>query len=590
MGTGSAFGMGVLRGLGEGLQEGFEDIFDRIEKRSAGASQYHKARATREEEKFQDMADDTEEGLKLLQGFFAGESNSAEMAGMVFSQYGRTLEGAKQAAEAGRLAQAIAQQDGKEIEFKSFFDFTAGALDPENPLTLDDVLKRQIGQFTYTPGEMVDVNPTTGVAKFLFGDVQKQIGNRVNQDLQAMGVNTSEPQPIENIMSSAYSGGGGEAMNALSLAEIDKVRTDIAFTKAGVALRGEQAANYRAQSSTLQTKMSTWTADQKADRDRIYSAIELTGAQAANQILDNKLLERFGVEERKVAIDVLVNEAKFRFGPQDWEEFDVRMGDEVFTLNKQITEAQENRVPQAAIQGLKTKLRAIEQARLKYLPEVNARRQADIISKTSPTTLWSNAVKSGMEDAQLGGLVKFDINGQIREITEGNEFKVSLAKLDVFRQFKQQYYGYSGTREWIDANQNSIVSAFNSQISDKLSHVYQKNDGTWKEGGTVSIGRGRGSTTKKVGQVSNYVGTQKKPYKTQDNTIPAHLLAKGEVYKVPYEVLVQMKGVEWVDNNLVGTKHYDEKLRHAYAVWGGGRKSDFRFFFNAESDVVGTTK
>ena len=65
---------------------------------------------------------------------------------------------------------------------------------------------------------------------------------------------------------------------------------------------------------------------------------------------------------------------------------------------------------------------------------------------------------------------------------------------------------------------------------------------------------------------------------------------KGKVYKVPYEVLVLMKGTEWVDNNLVGTKHYDEKRRHAYAVWGGGRKSDFRFFFNAEPDVVGTTK
>ena len=383
-------------------------------------------------------------------------------------------------------------------------------------------------------------------------------------------------------MPSAYSKFGAQALNALKLSEINKANADVEFTIAGVALRQEEVKDYTARTKALETKMSTWTADQKANRDKIYAAIKLSGAQAAGQILDNKLLERFGTEERQVAIDVLVNEAKYRWMDDDWEEFDVRIGAEAFELSRQLSEAKDDPgTPQVAIDGLQSKLRSLEQARLKYMPFVDKARQADIISKTSPTTLWSNAIKSGFEDAQLGGVVKFDLNGQIREITEGNEFKVALAKYDVLRQFKQEYYGYGGTRQWIDANTPSILASLNNQISSKLSNIYKKRDGTWNDKGTTeTVGSGRRKITRQTGGAIDYADSSQR-----DGTIAPYKLVQGEIYKVPYEVLVNMKGEDWVQRNLVGTKHYDEQKGFAYGVWGGGRKSDFRFFWNSERDT-----
>lgn len=567
---------GLVAGTAGALKEGIEKIDDRIADRTDQASQYHRARATSEQAMFDQLEKDTDAGIRLLQGFFINEPNAAEMAGSVFNTYGGTLEGAQQAAEAGRLAIAAQKQKdpSKKVSLSQFFKFAAGTFDPDNPLTLDDVVNRQIGEFSYTPGEMVNVNAKdpAGFAANLFGNVQQRIGKRINEDLTAMGINTEEPQRIERVLPAMFSQDGMTAMNMLRLSELNKLQADVRKTITGADLNEVQAKLYETQQSALNTKMSTWTEDQKANRDRIYAAIELSGAQAANQLIDNKLLTQFGEQERRVAIDVLVNEAKYKYGADDWEEFDVRIAQETVDLKTQINQAKENGLPQAVIDGLQGDLRAYEQARLSYMTQLGKREQADIISKTSPTTLWSNAIKSGFEDAQLGGVVKFDINGQIREITEGNEFKVALAKYDVLRQFKQQYYGFEGTRQWIDTNTKSIQGALNSRISDSLAHVYKKNNGKWNEGTVQASGKGRGAVTKKVGSVINY----------SDDT-PQYELVQGQAYKVPYEVLVRKKGKDWIAKHLAGTKHYDSEGGFAYAVWGGGRKSDFRFLWNSET-------
>ena len=170
MGT-SAFSMGVVRGLGESLKEGFGKIDDRIYNRTNEASKYHHARATRAEDKFKELEDDTKEGIGLLYSFFAGEQNPYEKAAMVFTKYGGTLEGAKQAAEDGRLAEAMSTE---QVDFSSFFDFSAGGFDPKSPLTREQVISQQVGTFSYKPNEVVDMSPTTGLANYIFGDVNKR--------------------------------------------------------------------------------------------------------------------------------------------------------------------------------------------------------------------------------------------------------------------------------------------------------------------------------------------------------------------------------------------------------------------------------
>ena len=262
MGT-SAFGMGLLKGLGEGFKEGFIKIDDRIADRTSEASKYHQARMTREEKDFDDRQKEFEEGITLLQGFFGDDPNSWEKAGQVFAQYGGTLEGAKQAAGAGRLALAKLQKDtgpgvihgvDQAVDFGSFFKFAKDSFDPESPKALEQMVEESIGEFTYTPNTTNNMK-TSGLGKFLFGDVGSRINSQVQQDLQSRGINTGEAEPIERLLPSMYTRQGSKYLNLEKLAAIEQQEANVESTLTGIELTKAQANNYNEKTSLLKKEI-----------------------------------------------------------------------------------------------------------------------------------------------------------------------------------------------------------------------------------------------------------------------------------------------------------------------------------------------
>ena len=508
--------LGGIQGLAEGTEEGFDKIVDRMNKRIDGADQYHKARATRFEEKYDQKKQDMKDGITMLYGLMSDEPNAWEKAGQVYSQYGGTLDGAKEAAKAGRLALAKAHEENpdKKFAFSNFFDFAQGAFDPENPLTLDELINKHSGEFSYQPNVMHNLKPTTGLGKFFFGDVGKRISTEVNRNLEARGINTDEPQPVEALIPSMFTQDGEKYMNILSLAEANKATADVANIQARTALAGEQA-------DMVSKQIEHFSEESQARVRQMTSAADLSGARAAAENAKLLLDDKFALREREAAIKLQWAQIQGRgnWAPNDYEAFDARNLAELQFARKALADARTaNRAPEM-INELKENVATWEAARLAYIndPAISATMKEDIFSKSSVTSVWKASLSSELMSSEIQG-VKLGLEGQLLEFNQGDTFKVKLAQQKALASFKASYGGIGKADSFIRSIEQNVNKAVSDAVDKQLAPVYERPDGTFNE-----------KLDNADESVKRYVYNG---YGTTDKTVPSSFLVLGDVYKI----------------------------------------------------------
>lgn len=585
----SAFFRGVLGGAAEGFKEGFEDIQKRIALRADGAAQFHVARATREEEKFDERQEDFEDGVKLLHGFFSGDPNAWEKAGAVFSQYGGTLEGAQQAAKAGRLAMAKAQRDApdKKVDFNSFFEFAQGVFDPHDPLTFEGLLAQTVGNFTYTPNTKVDMGPTSGFAKLFFGDVGGGINKEVSQRLAARGIDTSKAQPIERVLPSAHSKRGSLYMNLNNLVEIDQKEATLDATKTGTTLTSVQAEHYKEKTTLLEKEINKYDDYSKAKIESLVQSAGLDAARIASMTAKTLLDDRFGEKERLAGLQLQWQEIKYKFNsPRDYEELDAGYLSQIAKATMALEDAK-GKAPIGVIDKLKSNLNSLNVARQMYMndPLVSAATKADIISKSSAGSLWKTSFQGALLDAGLEG-VQLDLEGTITQGLQGNEFRVFMAKRKAILAFKSEYGGLPKADRLVGTLEQGNITSLQNSVEAKLAPLYEKEDGSWHKGGIDAKDLQSGDDTLE-GEVRQY---QSSAYDTFDQTIRADWLETGKIYEIPFKiyqsVMLARGNPEKKAETLakiqaaLQSKYYNSKDRTIFGVWAGGPKERFNFRFS----------
>lgn len=589
--------MGFLQGLVEGFaesgKEGLDKLIDDMNARITGASQYHVARATRQQEKFDDQMKETESGLKLIQGFFGDEPNAWEKSMRVFKQYGSTLEGAQRAAEEGSLALSVAQKQypDEKLNFGSFFDFGPQIFDPENPLTLEGVLA-QVGSFTYTPGDMVNVDPKNGFTKFLYGDDPgKAITKRINEDLATIGIDTSKSQPVENVMPSSFSVRGTELMNVVKTAAHNKAIAEIEGMEASTVVSGVRAEVLRAQKDKLQIEIDKLPQQLQANINAVLQDTQNSVAATNKTLLETELLDGLGRKQAEATLKATQLEAELKWVPKDWNEFDAGLADKLLKLQTKVNMHEMNgNITEA--NRLKGVIYAVENARIQQAHLLGDRDKADtIFSKTSPTTLWSNMFQSSLEDFGLSENIEVGLDQRIRLIGKGNKFAFAAAKFQAAQNFRDSYAEFPEAQKWMETQFKSIEDARETEVENVLSHVYRDDtqEGGWFEGG-------KDTGTETVGKVIPYYDPN---YKTDDKTVPARNLKLGQIYKLTYEDIVKMKGEEKAKAMFFDYFHTQHAAfessnnsmegvlsGHIYGVWGGGPKYKQNWIFNRAQRVV----
>jgi len=591
--------LGVVEGVAESSQQGLEDILNRIDKRIDGADQYHQARAGREEKDHDDMAKEAEKGIRLLHGFLAQEDNSWEKAGMIYNQYGGTLAGAQEAAKAGRLGLAKVHEDNpdKAFAFSSFFDFAQGAFDPENPLTLDDVVNKHAGEFSYTPNEVVNLKPTTGMGKFLFGDVAERINKQVLENLQSKGFNTDEPQPIESVLPSLFTKQGEKYMNLVSLANANKEAANIANIEARTGYVGLQG-------DLLDKQIEHFSEESQAKVRQMSSGADLNGARAADLNARILLDGKFALREREAAIKLQWAQIQGRgnWAPNDYEAFDARNLAELQFAKKELADARTANASMDKINELKENVATWEAARLAYIndPAISATMKEDIFSKTSVTSIWKATLSSELMNSEIQG-VELGLEGQLLKFKSGDTFKVKLAQQKALASFKASYGGIGKADSFIGSIEQNVNKAVSDEVDKLLSPIYEKPDGTFNEK-LDNVGSNN---------VKPYVSNR---YGTSNKTVPSSELVLGDVYKIPMTIVKQemYRRLPTVGNDygqvtqeqydqaktradatlmaFTESKYYNAKEQAIYGIWGGGAKERFNWKFSNIRKPARTSK